>query len=142
MSINVLVGSRNITSVGSLKDLKSTVESDFRIGPEVGSHLDKPLSDLPAEVRSVQIDYDGGPSWTAGAFSFSLNVGTTGRLAVMLPGDTLITYADDFQTDISIVDPAGPPPPKTIPVPDGTAYVCLQFEFRIGGGISATAPVG
>ena len=142
MSINVTVGSRNITSIGSLKDLKSEVESDFKLGPEFESHLDKPLTNLPADMRSVDIDCDSGPSWTAGVFTFSLTAGVTGKLAVMLPGDTLLTYADDFQTDISIVDPAGPPPPKTVTVPSGTAYVCVQFEFKIGGGISATAPIG
>jgi hypothetical protein len=144
MSINITVGSRNITSLGSLKDLKSTVESDFKLGPEFESQLDKPLAQLPANMRSVDVDYDGGPSWAAGIFSFSLSVGGTGKLAVMLPGDTLLSYADDFQTDISIAadQSAGPPPPKTVTVPDGTAYVCVQLEFRISGGISATAPVG
>jgi hypothetical protein len=142
MSINVLVGDHSITSMGPLKDLKSTVESDFKIAPEIGAHLGKPISQLPADVRNIQFGYDGGPSWVAGMFSFSLNAGATGRLAVLLPGDTLITYADDFQTDISIVDPAGPPPAKTITVPADAAYVCLKFDFRIGGGMSATVPVG
>jgi len=142
MSITVTVGSRNLTSIGALKDLKSTLQSDFKLGPELQSQLDQPLSSLPADLRGAEINYDGAPSWPLGIFTFSLTVGGTGKLAVMLPGDTLISYADDFQTDISIVDPASAPPPKTIVVPSGTAYVGVQFEFRIGGGISVTAPVG
>ena len=61
----------------------------------------------------------------------------------MLAGDKLLSYSDEFETDISI-GPSAPPlyPPKEIPVPAGPAYVCIEFEFKIGGGISAEVPVG
>ncbi len=145
MSFSITVGSRNITSVGPIKDLQSNIQSDFRLPKELESQLDQALSTLPSALRSVEIDCDAGPSWTPGGgeFTFTLSAGVKSRLAVMLPGDTLLTYADDFQTDISI-GPEAPPPPKvqTVTVPAGQAYVCVQFEFTIGGGISVTAPVG
>jgi hypothetical protein len=146
MSLDITVGSRQITSLGPLKDLKSTMESDFKLGPEIQSQLDKPLSTLPANLRSVAINASQSPSWSPGAgeFTFSLSAGVAGKLAVLLAGDTLISYADEFETDISIgpVAASAPPAPKTIPVPAGAAYVCIELEFSIGGGISAEVPVG
>jgi hypothetical protein len=144
MSLDITAGSRSITSLGPLKDLASSVKSDFRLGPEIESQLDKPLSTMPANLRSVGVDGSGSPSWTAGAFSFSLTAGAAGKLSVMLGGDTLLNYADKFETDISI-GPAmssDPPAPAKVTVPSGIAYVCVELQFQIGGGISATAPVG
>ena len=37
------------------------------------------------------------------------------------------------------MDPAGPPPPKTVTVPSGTAYVCVRLEFKISGNIGHRA---
>ena len=104
MSLDITVGSRQITSLGPLKDLKSTMESDFKLGPEIQSQLDKPLSTLPANLRSVAINASQSPSWSPGAgeFTFSLSAGVAGKLAVLLAGDTLLSYADEFETDISI----------------------------------------
>ena len=145
MSLDITVGSRPITSLGPLKDLKSSIQSDFKLGPEMESQLDKPLSTLPANLRSVGIDFDGGPSWSPGngEFTFSLTAGVKGKLAVMLGGDELLSYSDDFETNISI-GPSVPPSstPKKVTVPAGQAYVCVEFEFKIGGGISAEVPVG
>ena len=145
MSFSITVGSRNITSVGPIKDLKSNIQSDFRLPEELESQLDQPLSALPVALRSVAIDCDAGPSWTPGngEFTFTLSAGVKSKLAVMLPGDTLLTYADDFQTDISI-GPEAPSSPKvqTVKVPAGQAYVCVKLEVTIGGGISVTVPVG
>ncbi|MBV8629841.1 MAG: hypothetical protein JOZ83_02880 [Silvibacterium sp.] len=144
MSFNVTAGSRNITSTGPLKDLKSNVQSDFRLPNEVESYLDQPLSALPANLRSVGVDCVPGPSWSLGRFMFTLSAGVKSRLAVMLPGDPLLTFADEFQTDIAIGPgaDAAPPPPRTIPVPAGQAYLCVELEFQIGGGISVEAPAG
>ncbi len=146
MSLDITVGSRQLTSLGPLKDLKSNMESDFKLGPEIQSQLDKPLSTLPANLRSVAINASQSPSWSPGAgeFTFSLSAGVAGKLAVFLAGDTLLSYADDFETDISIGPEAqsDPPAPKTVTVPGDAAYVCIDLEFSIGGGISAAVPVG
>jgi hypothetical protein len=146
MSFSITVGNRNITSLGPLKDLQSNIESDFKLGPELEGQLDKPLSTLPANLRSVAIAGDGSPSWSPGngEFTFSLTAGVSGSLSVYLGGDTLLSYVDDFETDISIGPeaPADPPTPKTVSVPSGAAYICLDLGFKIGGGLSATVPVG
>lgn len=146
MGISILVGSRDITSLGPLKDLKSTVGSDFKIGPEIETHLDNPLSELPAEARSVAINCSQSPSWSPGSgeFTFTLTAGVSGKLAVSLAGDTLLTYMDDFETDIAIGPKAktDPPKPKAVTVPNGQAFVTVELAFRIGGGLSASVPVG
>jgi hypothetical protein len=146
MSLDITVGSRQITSLGPLKDLKSNMQSDFKLGPEFQSQLDKPLSTLPPALRSVAIDTSQSPSWSPGAgeFTFTLSAGVVGRLAVLLAGDALLSYADEFETDISIGPEAksDPPAPKTVTVPGDAAYVCIELEFSIGGGISAEVPVG
>jgi hypothetical protein len=144
MSLDITAGSRSITSLGPLKDLASGVTCDFRLGPEIESQLDKPLSTMPANLRRVGVDGSGSPSWTAGAFSFSLTAGAKGKLSVMLGGDTLLNYADKFETDISI-GPAmssDPPAPAKVTVPSGIAYVCVELQFQIGGGLSVDVPVG
>jgi hypothetical protein len=146
MSLDITVGSRQITSLGPLKDLKSNMESDFKLGPELQSQLDKPLSTLPPNLRSVAMNCSQSPSWSPGAgeFTFSLTAGVAGKLAVLLAGDTMLSYADEFETDISIGPEAhsDPPAPKTVTVPAAAAYVCIELEFSIGGGISAEVPVG
>ena len=144
MSFSITVGSRNITSVGPIKDLKSNIQSDFRLPKELESHLAQPLSTLPAELRNLQLDCDAGPSWAPGIFTFSLSAGVKSKLAVLFAGDTLVTYADDFPTDISIGPEATPDQPKvqTVTVPAGQAYVCVELQFTIGGGLTVTAPVG
>jgi hypothetical protein len=146
MSLDITVGSRKITSIGPLKDLKSSIDSDFKLPGELESQLNQPLSSLPASLRSVEIDPSGGPSWNPGAgdYTFTLNAGAKGKLAVMLGGDTLLSYEDDFDVDIAIGPKAksDPPKPKTITVPTGEAYVGVELEFQIGGGISAQVPVG
>ena len=144
MSFDVIVGSTKATSPDAPKDLLSDVKSDFRLGPELESHLNQPLSALPQNLRSVAVDCEGGPSFTAGDFTFSLTAGAQGRFSVMLGGDPLVTYVDEFDTSIDIVSQpkSTPPKPVVIPVPAGQAYVCVELEFTIGGGISASAPVG
>ncbi|MBV8115912.1 MAG: hypothetical protein JO300_14305 [Silvibacterium sp.] len=87
MSFSITVGSRNITSVGPIKDLKSNIQSDFRLPKELESHLDQPLSALPAELRIAGIDGDAGHSWAPGSFIFTLSAGVKSKLAVMFPGD-------------------------------------------------------
>jgi hypothetical protein len=144
MSFDVIVGSTKATSPDAPKDLLSDIKSDFKLGPELESHLNQPLSMLPQNLRSVAVDCGGGPSFTAGDFTFSLTAGVRGTLSVMLGGDPLVSYADEFDTSIDIVSQpkSTPPKPVVIPVPAGQAYVCVELEFTIGGGISATAPVG
>ncbi|HTD54685.1 MAG TPA: hypothetical protein VK670_04845, partial [Silvibacterium sp.] len=145
MSFSITVGSRNITSPGPIKDLKSNIQSNFRLPKEFESYLDRPLSSLPSGLRSAAIDCDAGPSFAPGSgnFSFTLSAGVKSKLAVMFPGDTLLTYADEFQTDIAIGPEAKTTPKiQTVAVPAGQAYVCVELQFTIGGGISVLAPVG
>ncbi len=146
MSLDITVGSREILKLSPLKNLKKDLQADFKLPGELESQLAKPLSTMPAALKSVAIGYDGGPSWEPddGEFTFSISAGGSGKLAVMLAGDTLVSYADEFETDISIGPEAksDPPTPKTIPVPSGDAYVCIEFEFSIGGSALAEIPVG
>ena len=145
MSLEITVGSQTLTSFPGLKDLASTMKSDLHLGPEIESQLDQPLSTLPANLRSTLIHYDtGNKSWAPGVFTFTLSLGVTGKLRVMLAGDTFVSYTDTFPTDISIDSnpDSASNPPTTKTVPNGVAYVGLELDFFLSGGIAVNVPVG
>jgi len=145
MSLEITVGNQSLTTFPKLKDLENTVKSDLHLGPEIASQMNQPLSTLPANLRSTLIHYDtGNKSWGAGDFTFTLCAGVTGKLSVMLAGDALVTYTDSFPTDISIgANPsAAQGATATISVPNGAAYVGLELDFILSGGLSVSVPVG
>jgi hypothetical protein len=144
MSIDLDVGSGVTLPLSSLTDLANAAPSALSLGPEFAGQLDQPLSKLPPNLASTSIQYtSGNQSWNLGGFTFSLSGGVTGKLSVILSG-TLFTYTDGFPTDVTIgLNPVtNPNYIKTISVPNGAAYVCIELDFQIQGGISGSFTQG
>jgi hypothetical protein len=146
MSVNFSIASETPTSVDKLTDLEKAVDklpTELRLGVEFAGHLDQSISTQPGGI-STSIQYtSGNQCWKLGDFSFTLSGGVTGKLSVITPGK-LLSYTDDLPTEVSF----GAAPTitkqdtKSIPVPPGAAYIGLEMDFQIKGGISANITEG
>ena len=145
MSINFSLGSPSLTQVDNLTDLKNTVATYLKIGKELEGKHDFTLASLPVELRTTSIGYtSGNQCWKLGDFGFTLSGGVCGKLSVTMAGDELFKYANGFETKIAIgldtskADDCN----KSVKVPAGAAYVCIELDFQIDGGISASYTQG
>jgi hypothetical protein len=144
MSISLSVGSGDPISVDNLTDLKNAASSLLKLGNEFAAYLDKQISALPASAQSTAIQYtSGNQSWAPGIFTFTLSGGVTGKLSVITSGD-LLTYTDGFATEVvlGLSTTANSDTTTKISVPGGSAYVCIELDFQISGGISASYTSG
>ncbi|WP_263355838.1 hypothetical protein [Acidicapsa ligni] len=144
MGISLIIGNRDPFAVSSLKDLKSDVDTLLHLGDDFQDWLDKPISALPKELQNTGISYtSGNQSWTAGDFTFSLCGGATGKISIATSG-SLLSYTDEFPTEVSVGDPAAANKKNTkaIAVPAGAAYVAVSLTVKLKGGISATLTSG
>ncbi len=145
MSINFSLGSLSLTQVDNLTDLKNTVATYLKIGEELEGKHDFTLASLPVELRTTSIGYSSGNQcWNLGEFGFTLSGGVCGKLSVCMAGDELFKYAKKFDTElvIGLDTKKASDCDASIKVPDGAAYVCLELDFNIQGGISATYSQG
>jgi hypothetical protein len=127
MSISLTVGSGDPISLDNLTDLKSASNSLLKLGSEFAAYLNKPISALPTSAQSTSIQYaSGNQSWSPGPLTFTLSGGVTGKISVITSG-ALFNYTDGFATEV---------------VPAGIAYVCVELDFQIAGGISGSYTSG
>ncbi len=147
MSVRLSIASDAPVSVDKLTDLDKAVDkvtTELRLGVEFAGHLDQSISTLPEGIcTSIQYS-SGNQCWKLGEFSFTLSGGVTGKLSVIKSGK-LLSYTDDLPTEVTF----GPAPTakkkddtKSIPVPPGAAYIGLEMDFQIQGGISANFTEG
>ena len=146
MSVRLSIGSNPAIPVDKLTDLEKSVDkvpTELRLGVEFAGHLDQSISTLPKDI-STSIQYtSGNQCWKLGDFSFTLSGGVTGKLSVITSGN-LLSYTDDLPTEA--IFGAAPPDKKketkSIPVPPGAAFIGLEMDFQIQGGISANFTEG
>jgi len=146
MSVRLSIGSNPAIPVDKLTDLEKSVDkvpTELRLGVEFAGHLDHSISTLPKDI-STSIQYtSGNQCWKLGDFSFTLSGGLTGKLSVITSGN-LLSYTDDLPTEA--IFGAAPPDKKketkSIPVPPGAAFIGLEMDFQIQGGISANFTEG
>ncbi len=146
MSVRLSIASEAPIPVDKLTDLEKAVDkgpTELVLGVEFAGHLDQSISTLPGGI-STSIQYSSGNQcWKLGDFSFTLSGGVTGKLSVITSGK-LLSYTDDLPTEA--VFGAAPTTKKddakSIPVPPGAAYIGLEMDFQIQGGISATITEG
>lgn len=144
MSIDLGIGSGVTLPLNSLADLANEAPTALSLGPEFAGQFDQPLSKLPPNLASTSIQYSSGnQSWKLGDFAFTLSGGMSGKLSVILAGD-LFTYTDGFPMEVTIgLNPVtNPNYTKKISVPNGAAYICIELDFQIQGGISASFTQG
>ena len=144
MSITLTVGPDSPIEMSKLKGLEHEVKSIFDLGVHFHAYLDGQISSLPDDVRSTTIGYSGGnSSWSAGDFGFSVGAGLCGKISVY-PSGKLFSYPNGFDTEVMLgeLDAEKNKAKVEVLVPEGMAYVCLELEFQIQGGISATAASG
>lgn len=143
MPINLTVGSDPPISVSTLQDLASAVESNFTTGAEFIGQLDRPISTLPSNLSSTIQYTSGNQSWKLGDFGFTLSGGVTGKISVLTSGN-ILSYTDGFATEMSIglTTTTNANPTKSIPVPADTAYICVELDFQISGGITGSYTSG
>ncbi|MFZ0795507.1 MAG: hypothetical protein WAM65_17210, partial [Candidatus Korobacteraceae bacterium] len=145
MSVHLSIGPDAIP-VDNLTDLEKSVDkvaTELRLGSEFAGHLDQSISTLPQGI-STSIQYSSGNQcWKLGDFSFSLSGGITGKLSVITSGK-LLSYTDDLPTEavFGAAPPAKKDETKSIPVPPGAAFISLEMDFQIQGGISANFTEG
>jgi hypothetical protein len=132
--------------VDKLTDLEKSVDkvpTELRLGGEFAGHLDKSLSTLPNGICTSIAYTSGNQCWKLGDFSFTLSGGVTGKLSAITSGK-LLSYTDDLPTEA--IFGAAPPDKKkeakSIPVPPGAAFIGLEMDFQIQGGISANITEG
>ncbi|WP_263380765.1 hypothetical protein [Granulicella paludicola] len=144
MSISVTVGNTGSLSPKLLTDLKSEAASLLSLGHDFDAFLDQPISALPASLRSTSVQYtSGNQCWTPGSLKFTLSGGVCGKISIVSSGD-LLSYTDGFATTVTL----GAPPAENkkcstkvnISAPD--AYVSLELDFTLSGGISVTDTSG
>ena len=146
MSVRLSLASDPPILVDKLTDLEKAVGKDptaLGLGIELAGHLDQNISTLPGGI-STPIHYtSGNQCWKLGEFSFTLSGGVSGKLSVITSG-TLLSYTDNLPTEVGF----GSAPTtkkqdtKSIPVPPGAAYIGLELDFQIQGGISANFTQG
>jgi|GEM_PF-3021022 len=144
MSINLTVGTNAPILLNTLTDLENAVESNLSLGSEFASHLDRPISSLPPGVDNTAIQYaSGNLIWKPGDFTFTLSGGMTGKLSVIASG-SLFSYTDGFATEVStgLTTSTGASPAKSISVPADTAFVRIELDCSIQGGISGNFTSG
>jgi hypothetical protein len=80
----------------------------------------------------------GNQSWTLEDFTFSLSGGTSGKVSVVKSGD-LLTYTDGFAVEMGtgLSTTTNAHPDKSIQVPANSAFVCIELDMSLKGGISA-----
>ncbi len=149
MSISVSIGNNGSLSPKLLTDLKEDFAklkggSHLSLGHDLDAFLDQPLSAVPALLRSTTVQYtSGNQCWTPGPLSFTLSGGVCGKLAIVTSGD-LLSYTDSFPTTVTL----GAPPSENkkcsakpnVSAPD--AYLCLELDFKLSGGISGKYTAG
>jgi hypothetical protein len=144
MGINLILDGHDPLSVSSMKDLKSDEDLVLHMGGEFHDWLDKPISELPKELQTTGLNYTSGTqTWKPGDFTFTLCGGVKSTVSVATSG-SLLSYTDEFPTEVTIGDPAiaNKKNTKAITVPDGAAYVSVSLVLTIKGGISASFTSG
>ncbi len=146
MSVRLSIASDPAIPVDKLNDLEKAVDkvpTELRLGAEFAGHLDKSISTLPEGI-STSIQYSSGNQcWKLGDFSFTLSGGVTGKLSVITSGK-LLSYTDDLPTEaiFGAALPDKKKEAKSIPVPPGAAFIGLEMDLQIQGGISANFTEG
>jgi hypothetical protein len=139
MPIDLTVGATDKVSIKTLKDLEHEALSEIGLGAEFAGHLDQPISALPPDLRVTELSYaSGNQSWKPGDFTFTLSGGVTGKMSVLTSGN-LMDYTDEFASEITVsaLDPtANKSTKKSIAIAAGTAYVAVELDLSIAGGVS------
>jgi hypothetical protein len=144
VSISLTIGCDKPILISSLTDLENAARSDLNLGSEFTNQLDKPISNLPPALSSTSIQYSGGnQSWKVGDFTFTLSRGVSGKVSVITSGD-LFSYTDGFATKmatgLNLTRNANPT--ASVSVPSNTAFVCIDLDLSIQGGISGNFAPG
>jgi hypothetical protein len=131
--------------LNSLTDLENLASPTLlKLGSEFVAYLNQPLSSLPAALSGTSVQYTGGsPTWTPGPITFTLSGGVSGKVSVITTGD-LLTYTGGFPTQVVLgaAPAANPNSSATIPAAPNTAYVVLELDFQISGGLSGSYTSG
>ena len=144
MSITLAAGAGDPIAIDSLADLQNAASTFLKLGNEFLDYLRQPISSLPAGPQSTTVEYkSGNQSWAPGAFTFTPSGGVSGKISVLTSGN-LLSYTDGFATQIVIGLSTNPNSntTKTMPIPSGKAFVCVELDFHLKGGISGKYNAG
>ncbi len=157
MAFSLSVGGNNPVSLNGMKDLAgAATETNLKLGAEFSKFLLQPLSALPAQFSSTAVQYTGAsPSWTPGLggtspLTFTLSGGVCGKVSVITSGN-LLTYTDRFPQTVSTslseaLDDSGgnsgSPSTQAVSVEAGQAFVAVELDFQISGGLTGSYQQG
>jgi hypothetical protein len=127
-----------------LTDLKGSGSTHLNLGHDLDAFLKQPLSSIPSAFTSVALNYGSGDqTWTPGPVTFTLSGGVCGKVSIYTSGN-FVSYTDGFPTTVTLgappVDNSGCSAKLTITPPE--AYVCLELDFTLSGGISVSGGSG
>ncbi len=165
MSLSVSIGGLDPLSFSGAKDLVSDARAtNLNLGTEFREFLTQPLSAIPANMSSTAIQWGaGGGTWTPGGgtvptntpppsaflgisspLTFTLTGGVCGKVAVRTAG-SLLSYTDGFAETVSTslsTPVSNKDCGKTVDVEQGVAYLALELDFTISGGLNGSFQQG
>jgi hypothetical protein len=144
MPITLTAGSSSPIPIDNLTDLKNSATTILNLAGEFTEHLDQPISSLPSTLKASTIKYaSGNQKWDLGKFGFTLSGAVDHEISVITEGN-LFSYTDEFPTQV-VVGLATQENSNTttdVPVPAGSAYVCVKLNFELKGGLSGKFSYG
>jgi hypothetical protein len=140
MSISITGGPGQEIKLDSLKDLENSAMTLFKLGKEIVTYFDRPLSEVPDNIiTSIQYD-SGNQKWAINNVGFVLSGGVTGHIEVVRSGK-LYDYTDSFPTEVELgLNPQDNSDASTtsFTVDDKSIYVGVELDFCIDAGVSIT----
>jgi hypothetical protein len=140
MPITISGGAGQEIKLDNLKDLEHSAMTIFKLGKEIASYFDRPLSELPDNI-TTNVQYDSGnQKWSLNSVGFVLSGGVTGQIEVVKSG-TLYQYTDTFPTEVQLGLGTGDNSDSSttnFSVDDGSIYVGVELDFSIAAGVSIT----
>ncbi len=156
MSISLSVGDSNPISLSGIREFVAAEKStNLKLGEQFQAFLNEPLSALPPKLSRAALQYTGGlGTWTpsigapamgtASPLTFSLSAGVCGNISIVNAGP-LLAYTDGFPQTVgtSLSAPAADAKTaKSIDAGPGQAYVVLELDFQLSGGLNGSYQQG
>ena len=140
MSISITGGPGQELKLDNLKDLENSAMTLFKLGNEIVTYFNRPLSEVPENIiTSIQYD-SGNQKWGVNNVGFILSGGVAGHIEVVKSGK-LYDYTDSFPTQVELgLNPQDNSDASTtsFTVDDESIYVGVELDFSIDAGVSIT----